>query len=101
MIINGNLLIALTAISILTSLAVQGIKTILDERGMKYSSTILAVEVSAGITVIGSILYIIYRSIPVTPQVIVVIIALTFLSFLCATVGYDKVVQALKQIKGE
>ena len=101
MIINGNLLIALTAISILTSLAVQGIKTILDERGKTYSSTILAVEVSAGITVIGSILYIIYRSIPITPQVIVVIIALTFLSFLCATVGYDKVVQALMQIKGE
>ena len=98
---NGFLLGALTIISVLTSLCVQGIKTILDERKQKYSSNILTVEVSFGITVIGSVLYIVYNSIAVTPQTIVIIIALIFLSFLCATVGYDKVIQALKQIKGE
>ena len=98
---SGFLLCALAVISVLTSLCVEGMKKLLDEQGKKYSSNILAVCVSAGITIIGSIMYIIYNSIPVTPQNIVIIIALVFLSFLCATVGYDKVIQALKQIKGE
>lgn len=101
MTISTGLLTALTAISVLTSLCTEGIKKILDERKKKYSSIILAVEVSAGITLIGSIMYIVYNSIPVTPQVIVSVVALIFLSFLLATVGYDTVIKALKQIKGE
>lgn len=98
---SGFLLSVLAVISVLTSLSVEGIKKILDEQGKQYSSNILAIEVSTGITLIGSVMYIIYKSVPVTPQVIVTIIALVFLSFLVATVGYDKVVQALKQIKEE
>lgn len=101
MTISTGLLTALTAISVLTSLCTEGIKKILDERKKKYSSIILAVEVSAGITLIGSIMYIVYNSIPVTPQVIVSVVALIFLSFLLATVGYDTVIKAMKQIKGE
>ena len=100
MINSGFLLTAVAIISVLTSLSVEGIKKILDERGKKYSSNILAVCVSFGITVIGSVLYIIYASISVTPQIIVVIIALIFLSFLVATVGYDKVIQMIKQLGG-
>lgn len=100
MINSGFLLSALAVISALTSLTTEGIKKIYDERGKKYSSNILAVCVAFGITVIGSALYIIYASIPVTPQIIVVIIALVFLSFLVATTGYDKVIQMLKQLGG-
>ena len=98
---SGFLLSVLAVISVLTSLCVEGIKKILDEREKKYSSNILAVEVSAGITIIGSIMYIVYKSIPVTPQVVVTIIALVFLSFLCATCGYDKLKQLLQQIGGK
>ena len=97
---SGFLISALAVISVLTSLSVEGIKKILDEQGKKYSSNILAVVVALAITVIGSFMYIIYMSIPVTMQVIVVIIALAFLSFLAATVGYDKLTQALRQLGG-
>lgn len=100
MINGGFLLSALAVISVLTSLAVEGIKKILDERGQKYSSNILAVVVALAITVIGSCMYIIYMSVPVTPQIIVTIIALAFLAFLAATAGYDKLCQALKQLGG-
>lgn len=98
---SSFLVSALAIISVLTTLTVEAIKTVLDERKKSYSSNVLAICVSIGITLIGSILYIIYDSVPVTPQIIVTIIALIYLSFLTATVGFDKVKQLLKQIGGK
>ena len=98
---SGFLLSVLAIISILTSLTVEGIKAILEERKKKYSSNVLAVIISFAITLIGSILYIIYYSVPVTAQIIVIIICLVYLSFLAATTGFDKVKQMLKQIGGD
>ena len=92
---SGLLMGALALISALTGLTVEGLKKILDEKGKTYSSTLLAVYVSFGITVFGSILYMVYRSVPFTAQTFVIIVALTFLSFLCATTGYDKVIKVL------
>lgn len=95
---SGFLLSVLAIISALTTLTVEGIKKILDEKQVQYSSNILAIIVSFVITLVGSILYIVYFSVPVTAQVIVLIICLVFLSFLVATVGYDKIKQLLEQI---
>jgi len=89
---------ALVAIAVFTSLTVEGIKKILDELGKKYSANILAAIVAVVLTIAASAGYIIYTSTPLTPQVFVEAVAMTFLAFLCATVGYDKVVQAIKQI---
>ena len=98
---SGFLMSALAAISVLTSLFVEGIKKLLDERQKKYSANVLAVIVAFSVTVIGSFLYIVWNSVVITPQVIVTIIALIFLSFLIATVGYDKVKQLIQQIGGK
>lgn len=96
---NGQFLItALAVISVLTSLTVQAIKKLLDEKGTPYSSNVLAALVAVALTMIVSVGYIIYMSITVTPQVIITAIALTFLSFLGSTVGYDKVIQLIKQL---
>ena len=89
------LISALAIISILTSLTVEAIKKLLGDR--KYSSNLLAAIVAVIITIAVSVGYIIYFSLAVTPQIIVVIIAMVFLSFLAATVGYDKVIQMIKQ----
>ena len=97
---SGFLLSALAVISVLTSLTVEGIKKILDEKKRKYSSNVLAVIVSLVLTIAGGFLYIIFYSIPMTPQVLVTIIALAYLSFLSATTGFDKIRQLLKQIGG-
>ena len=96
---SGFLLSVLAGISALTTLTVEDIKKLLDEKGVSYSANILAVITSFALTLIGSILYIVYYNVLVTPQVIVVIICLIFLSFLIATVGYDKVKQLFEQIK--
>lgn len=95
---SGFLVTALAGISALTTLTVEGIKKLLDEKGKTYSSNILAVIVAFVLTLVCSILYIVYFSVPVTAQVIVVIICLVFLSFLTATVGYDKVKQLIEQL---
>ena len=98
MVTNGTLIGGLALLSALTSLAVEGIKKLLDEKQIHYSSNLLAVIVSVIFTLLLSILYVIYNAISVTPQVIVTIVGLMIFSFLSSTVGYDKVKQLIEQI---
>lgn len=93
------LMAALVGISVFTSLTTQALKKILDEVGIKYSSNIMAVVVAIVLTIATSACYLVYTGTALTAQVVVEVVALTFLAFLVATVGYDKVVQAIKQIK--
>lgn len=95
---GGFLLSVLAGISALTTLTVEGIKKLLDEKGVIYSANVLAVIVSFVLTLVGSVLYIVYFNIAVTAQVIVLIICLVFLAFLIATVGYDKIKQLIEQL---
>ena len=96
---NTTLMIsALALISALTSLTVEGIKKLI---GDKYPYNAMAVVVALILTLIGSTMYIIYYAIPVTAQVIITVIVLTYLAFLVATTSFDKVKQLLEQIKGE
>lgn len=97
---SGFLITALAIISALTSLTVEGIKKLLNEQGKTYSSNLLAVCVSMILTVAISIGYILYFGIPFSLQIAIIMIALVFLSFLSATVGYDKIKQLLEQIHG-
>jgi len=92
------LLSALAIISVLTSLTVEAIKKILDEKHKEYSSNLLAVIVAAVLTFAISVGYVLYYGIPWTIQTAITMIALIFLSFLSATVGYDKIKQLLEQI---
>lgn len=95
---NGFLLSALALISVLTSLTVEAIKKILNEKSVEYSSNLLAVIVSTILTVALCVGYTLYFGEPFTIQKVIIMIALTFLSFLSATVSFDKVKQALQQI---
>lgn len=92
------LLSALAIISVLTSLTVEAIKKILDEKHKEYSSNLLAVIVAAVLTLAISVGYVLYYGIPWTIQTAITMIALIFLSFLSATVGYDKIKQLLEQL---
>ena len=98
MVSNGVLLGALGGLSVFTSLVVEGVKKLLDEKGKTYSPNLLAVIVSVVSTLIVSVLYIVYTATPFTAQIVVTIIALMIFSFLSSTVGYDKVKQLIEQI---
>ena len=92
--------IGILIVSLLTGLTVEGLKKILDETKIKYSSNILAVIVSVILSLIISIVYLILNDIAFTLKIAVEIIVLIYLSFLTSTVGHDKVVQTISQLKG-
>lgn len=95
----GTMMVALLGISIFTSLTTEAFKKVFDDLKIKYSANIMVVVIAIALTLIVSTGYIIYTGMAVTVQVVIAVIALTFLSFLVATVGYDKVIQAIEQIK--
>lgn len=90
---------ALLAVSLFTNLTVEGIKKLLNGTTVKYSSNILAAVVSALIAIAVSVVYMIMGDIVFTVKIGVEIVVLVYLSFLTSTVGYDKIVQAIKQIQ--
>lgn len=98
---NTFILSALAIVSALTTLTVQGIKKILDEQGKQYKSNLLAAIVSIVLSVSCVVGYVLYNGIPFTVQIVVMAVAFSFLSWLCAMVGYDKVSQLFKQFIGK
>lgn len=91
-------LMLLLAVSIFTSLVVEGIKKFVGEK-YNASSNLVAGIVAIVLGVVVGVFYCILAEVVFNTQIILVLIALVFLSWLCAMVGYDKVVQAITQIK--
>ena len=92
-------LIALVIISSISSLVAEAVKKVLDDYNKSYHTNTLVGICAFVVAVIVSVLYIMYTGIPVTVSTIAAVIAITLLSWLCAMVGYDKVVQAFSQFK--
>lgn len=90
---------ALLIVSVVTNLTVEGIKKLLDGINVKYSSNVLAAVSSVIIAFAVCVIYIIMNDIVFSLKVGVEIVILMYLGFLTSTVGYDKVVQMIKQIQ--
>ena len=90
-------LLGLLIVSTLTGLFTEAIKKWLDERGKKYYPNALAGYVAIGLSI--AVGYIILVGAALNAQTAVYLIALILLSWLCAMVGYDKVMQAIAQFK--
>lgn len=90
---------ALLFVTVMTNLTVEGIKKILNDSGKKYSSNSLAVIVAIVISLVMSIVYIVMMNVIIDAKVIIEIIGLAYMSFLVATLGYDKVMQMIRQIR--
>lgn len=90
---------ALLVVSLLTSLTVEGIKKLLDETSVRYSSNILAAILSVILSAAVCVIYLIMYDIGFSLKIGVEIVVLMYLGFLVSTVGYDKVIQTIKQIQ--
>lgn len=90
---------ALLVVSSLTSLTVEGIKKLLDETSVRYSSNILAAILSVILSAAVCVIYLIMYDIGFSLKIGVEIVVLMYLGFLVSTVGYDKVIQTIKQIQ--
>lgn len=85
--------------STITSLATEGVKKVLTERNKTYYANTLAGAVALVVSTMIGVGYVLLMAIPFTVQIIVTIVALVLMSWLCAMVGYDKVIQAVSQFK--
>lgn len=92
-------LLGLLIVSTLTGLVTEAIKKCLDEHNKKYYSNTLA-GITAVILSIGiGIAYLILTGAAWNAKMAVYLIALVLLSWLSSMVGYDKVMQAITQIR--
>ena len=85
--------------STMTGLATEAIKKILAEYSKNYYANTLAGIVSVILSVAIGVGYMMISGISFTSQSIIYLVALVFISWLCAMVGYDKVVQTISQFK--
>ena len=85
--------------STMTGLATEAIKKILSEYNKSYYANTLAGIVSVILSVAIGVGYMTLSNVSFTSQSIIYLVALVFISWLCAMIGYDKVVQAISQFK--
>ena len=89
---------ALMAVSLLTNLTVEGIKKLLEGTNARYSSNVLAAVLSVFLSAAVCAAYLIMGNLAFTAKIGVEIVVLMYLGFLVSTVGYDKVIQMIRQI---
>lgn len=91
-------LIGLTICSLSTGLVVEAIKKMLNSSHINYNSNIIAAICSIIVATIVTTVYAINAHIIINVIYVTNSIVLVILSWLCSMVGYDKVVQTIKQI---
>lgn len=92
-------LLGLLITSTLTSLVTEAVKKIMTEYNKTYRANTLVGIVALLLSVAIGCGYIVLTGLEFTSAVIICLIAQIFMSWLCAMVGYDKVIQAIGQFK--
>lgn len=92
-------MLGLLITSVLTGLATEAVKKLLTEHDVTYRANTLAGLVSFVLSAAIGAGYIVMTGATFTSQIVVCLIAQVFMSWLCAMVGYDKVIQAISQFK--
>lgn len=94
-------LILLTILSVITSICTEGVKKFLDSLNFKYASNILVLAVAAVVGGVGTVVFYMWNDIAWTALNIICIFLMICANWLGAMIGYDKVMQAITQIKGK
>lgn len=90
---------ALLIVSLVTNLTVEGIKKLLDGTTIKYSSNVLAAVISVLAACAVCVIYLVMNDIAFSLKIGIEIFVLMYLGFLTSTVGYDKVIQMIEQLR--
>lgn len=93
------MLLGLLVVSTLTGLTTESIKMLLSDYGVQYKANALAGVVSLVLSVAVGVIYVVLAHVSWSADIIIYIVCLVFLSWLCAMVGYDKVIQSISQFK--
>ena len=92
-------MLGLLITSTLTSLATEAVKKVLAEYNKPYRANTLVGILALLLSVAIGSGYIILNDLEFTSAVVIYLVAQVFMSWLCAMVGYDKVIQAISQFK--
>lgn len=92
-------LMGLLLVSTFTGLATEAMKNVLVEHNKPYHANTLAGIIALILSSATGIGYVVVTDIGFTAPAVMSIISLVFISWLCAMVGYDKVIQTISQIK--
>ena len=92
-------LLLLMIVSIFAGLVTEGVKKLLDEAKQPYRANLLAGGVAVTLSLLVGAGYIVLMEAQINSKMAVYLIALVLLSWLSAMVGYDKVIQAIGQIR--
>lgn len=96
-----KMLILLTILSAATSLLTEAVKKFLDSLKVKYASNIIVLIVSIIIGGAGTVVFYMVNGIPWTALNIVCVFIMIVLNWLGSMLGYDKIIQAITQIKNK
>lgn len=86
-------------ISTVTGLVTEAVKKIFTEHKVTYHANTLAGLIATILSAAMGVGYIMLSGVGFTSQTIIYLVILIFISWLCSMVGYDKVIQAIKQFK--
>ena len=87
--------------SVITSLCTEACKKILDEIRVTYASNILVCIIAAIVGVLGTCAYYILFSVEFNAANIVCILLMSLTTAVGSMVGYDKVIQTIRQIASD
>lgn len=85
--------------SVITGLVTEAIKKIFMEYKIMYHANTLAGIVAVILSLAIGIGYVVITGMGFNAQTVVYLVILVFISWLCSMVGYDKVIQTIKQFK--
>lgn len=92
-------LFMLLIVATMTGLVTEAVKKALQEADISYKPNLLAGGVAVALSAAIGGAYMVLTETMLNAQMAVYLIALVFLSWLSAMVGYDKVVQTISQFK--
>ena len=93
-------LVLLAVFSTFTSLFTEAVKLFLDSLKIKYASNLVVLAAAVFIGGAGMTCFYLFGGIPWTVQNTVCIFLMVAANWLVAMLGYDKVMQAITQLKG-
>lgn len=92
-------LFGLLITSTMTSLVTEAVKKVLTELNVNYKANTLTGIVAIILSAAICAAYVVLTGSVVTSQIAVYMVAQMFMSWLCAMIGYDKVIQTISQFK--
>ena len=92
-------IMGLLIVSTLTGLVTEAMKKVFVEHKVNYQANTLAGITSTILSIAIGVAYIVVTNATFSAQMLVYLIAMVFMSWLCAMIGYDKVIQTISQLK--